>query len=142
MSKHIFIVILMLGTLTACAEKRLYMETDRSQPMESGSRVLSGGSGPFYKIGRNAAESNARSAWDNLGRDCQKVPSFVQIMEDGMDDVVADMGTIYQGQSANSFGSGYLAGLSSVLDDVRAQCQDPSVIAQLDQLEQFCRGKF
>jgi hypothetical protein len=103
---------------------------------------MENGSSPFYNIGRNAAESNARSAWNNLGRDCQKVPSFVQIIEDGMDDVVADMGTRYQGQSANNFGAGYLAGLSSVLDDVRTQCQDPSVIDLLDQLEQFCRGKF
>jgi len=134
MSKQLFILILMLGSLTACGGGGSHVETDRSDPMNTG--------GSFYNIGKNAAESTAMSAWDNLDRDCQQIPSFVQIIEDSMDDVVADLGTKYQGQSAKDFGSGYLDGLSNVLDDVRGKCQEPSLITQIDQLEQFCRSKF
>lgn len=132
MSKHLFILILMLGSLTACSGNGSHPEPDRNEPMNTGSS--------FYNIGNNAAKSTAKSAWDNLGRDCQQIPSFVQIIEDGMDDVVADLGTRYKGQSAKDFGSGYLDGLSSVLNDVRTQC--PSMTTQINQLEQFCRSKF
>jgi len=118
----------MLGSLTACSGS--HPEPDRSEPMGSS----------FYNIGNNAAKSTAKSAWDNLGPNCQQIPTFVQIIEDSMDDVVADLGTRYKGQSAQDFGSGYLDGLSSVLNDVRTQC--PSMITQIDQLEQFCQSKF
>ncbi len=131
MSKQLFILILMLGSLTACGGGS-HVETDRSEPMNTGSS--------FYNIGNNAAKSTAKSAWDNLGRDCQQIPSFVQIIEDSMDDVVADLGTRYKGQSAQDFGEGYLDGLSNVLGDVRAQC--PSMITQINELEEFCRSKF
>lgn len=161
MSIRIFILTLMLGLLSACGGGGPQVDTPQSEQtpdvkspsvdpkegsdmMENGeteseSRMPSGGS--FYNIGKNAAESSAMSAWDNLGADCHKIPTFVQLIEDSMDDVVADIGTKYQGQSANEFGSGYIEGLSSVLDDVQAQCQEPDVAEQLERLVQVYREK-
>jgi hypothetical protein len=155
----------MLGLLSACGGGSPQVGTEPSEPINTDSPpptiepieesepmptasedsaafgMDSESSGPFYNIGQNAAESSAMSAWGNLGKDCQKIPAFVQLIEDSMDDVVADIGTKYEGESANEFGSGYLEGLSSVLDDVRAQCQEPDVADQLDGLVQVCREK-
>jgi len=130
MSKHLFIPVLMFGSLTACGGRGDHVG------INSG-----GGGNSYYKIGKNAAESIAMTAWDNFGHDCRRIPSFVQIVENNMDDVVADLGTKYQGQSAEDFGSGYLDGLSNVLDDVRAQCPEPGMVTKIDQLEQLCRSK-
>jgi len=149
MSIRIFILILILGSLAACNGKQQMSENGKQQMSENGKQQMSEngkqqmseGEGAFYNMGKKASETMAINAWENLGKDCQNVQSFVQIVEDSMDDVVADMNTKYQGQSAEDFGSGYLAGLLTVLNEVRNQCQSPSAANQLNQLEQVCREK-
>lgn len=102
---------------------------------------------PFYNMGKNAAESLAESAWNNLGKDCRKVQTFVKIIKDGKKD--AEGGTIYQGRSAKAFGSGYQDGLSYVLVKVCSKCQQrgskcqrrKGVTALLTELEQLSGKK-
>ncbi|MEN8218331.1 MAG: hypothetical protein ABFS56_18575 [Pseudomonadota bacterium] len=78
--------------------------------------------GAFYRIGKRAAKALARSAWNNIGHDCTKTSIFVQIVGDGVDDAVNDIGTRYRGPSAEQFGHGYIDGLMEVLDRVVDRC--------------------
>jgi len=79
--------------------------------------------GPFYDMGEKAAKNSADTAWSNLGKNCRKLPTFVQIIEDSKDDAATDIGTKYKGQSAKDFGLGYQAGLSNVLMKVCKKCR-------------------
>ncbi len=78
--------------------------------------------GPFYRIAYRAAHGLAQSTWDSLGQDCTKTSIFVQIVGDGVDDAVNDIGTRYRGRSAEDFGHGYIDGLMDVLDRVVDKC--------------------
>jgi len=78
--------------------------------------------GPFYRIAYRAAHGLAQSAWDSLGQDCTRTSIFVQIVGDGVDDAVNDIGTKYRGPSAEDFGHGYIDGLMDVLDKVVDRC--------------------
>ncbi|OAD20965.1 hypothetical protein THIOM_003292, partial [Candidatus Thiomargarita nelsonii] len=93
--------------------------------------------GPFYKVGNNAAIGLAEIAWDNLGRDCNKIDVFAQIIEDSISDVKRDIRTRYRGRSGKDFGAGYKNGLSSVLDRVGNKCQSKNAKTSLKQLKQL-----
>jgi len=95
------------------------------------------GHGPFYKVGNNAAIGLAEIAWDNLGRDCNKIDVFAQIIEDSISDVKRDIRTRYRGRSGKDFGAGYKNGLSSVLDRVGNKCQSKNAKTSLKQLKQL-----
>jgi len=82
----------------------------------------SGRPGPFYRIAYNAANRLAQNAWNNLGQDCTNTSVFVQIVGNGVDDAVNDIGTKYKGRSAEQFGNGFIDGLVDVLDEVVDRC--------------------
>ncbi|TGO03290.1 hypothetical protein PN36_09440 [Candidatus Thiomargarita nelsonii] len=80
--------------------------------------------GAFYRIAHRAAHGLAQTTWDNLGQDCTKTSVFVQMLADGVDDAVNDIGTKYRGRSAEDFGHGYIDGLMDVLDKIVDRCVD------------------
>jgi hypothetical protein len=86
--------------------------------------------GPFYNVGKNAAEQSAESAWDNLGRNCKNIQTFAQIVGDSVHDAARDTETRYRGRSAKDFGAGYQDGLFSVLNRVRDECGDENAILE------------
>ncbi len=93
--------------------------------------------GPFYQVGNNAAKGLAEIAWENLGRDCNKIDVFTQIVEDSIRDAARDIRTRYRGRSAKDFGTGYQDGLSSVLDRVGQKCRSENAKTLLKQLKQL-----
>jgi hypothetical protein len=97
----------------------------------------------FYNIAYNAAKGLAESAWINIGQDCTKTSIFVQIVGDGVDDAVNDIGTKYRGPSAEQFGRGFIDGLMEVLDRVVDKCvNECSMLGQASgewSAKMFCR---
>ncbi|MCK5662883.1 MAG: hypothetical protein KAI17_05320 [Thiotrichaceae bacterium] len=89
----------------------------------------------FYNMGKDLAKSEARTAWKNIGSKCTKSKTFVKLIQQSIDDAVADIGRKYNGSSAHAFGSGYLAALSGELRQVRCQCwRDKKAQSKLDWL--------
>jgi hypothetical protein len=100
--------------------------------------------GPFYNIGENAGEMLAENAWNNLGKSCQNLRTFTEIVRDGIQDAARDIELrIYGGHSARDFSDGYQAGLWRVLKQVRYQCrQTRNANSLLDRLEELVRSLF
>ncbi|MEN8217268.1 MAG: hypothetical protein ABFS56_13050 [Pseudomonadota bacterium] len=76
----------------------------------------------FYNIAYKSAKNLANNAWKNIGEDCTKTSIFVQIVGNGVDDAINDIGTKYKGPSAEQFGNGFIDGLTEVLERVVARC--------------------
>jgi len=76
----------------------------------------------FYNIAYKSAKNLANNAWKNIGEDCTKTSIFVQIVGNGVDDAINDIGTKYKGRSAEQFGNGFIDGLTEVLELVVARC--------------------
>jgi len=79
---------------------------------------------PFYIIAFKEARNLAQNAWDKIGQDCTKTTVFVNIVGDGVDDVIREIGSEYQHEklSVEDFGSGYFDGLVAVLEQVVNRC--------------------
>jgi hypothetical protein len=79
--------------------------------------------GALYNVGKNASSAVARSAWQNLGRDCARSDQLLSILGDAVDRTAQTLRSgRYRGQSAQDFGDGYIDGLVMVLDGVVDQC--------------------
>ena len=99
--------------------------------------------GTFYRIGYNAAQNLADSAWNNLDRNCRNFKEFNAILKEGIRDAARDMRTRYKGSSAKDFALGYQAGLRDVLNNIRNQCGHRSWIRRLlDALDLFIKNLF
>jgi hypothetical protein len=96
--------------------------------------------GPFYDMGKNASVDLAKTAWNNLGEDCNKIDAFAQIVEDGIRDTAREIETSYRGHFAKDFAVGYQDGLSSVLNQVRDKC--PKAMSLLERLKQLVKKLF
>ncbi|MCK5662884.1 MAG: hypothetical protein KAI17_05325 [Thiotrichaceae bacterium] len=125
MSIRFFMLILMLGSLSACG--------GGTQLGNAAGSYLVGSE--FFKQGETTATATALSAWENLGKSCQQVDAFIGLMEKSTDDATSQ----YKGKSVEEFGSGYLSGLSKVVKTIRSQC--PNQSSKLDQLEQTIKDK-
>jgi hypothetical protein len=85
--------------------------------------VAQADAGVFYRLGRNASSSVARSAWRNLGQDCTKADKLLEILGQAVDRTAATLRKRrYRGNSAQDFGAGYIDGLVNVLDGVIDKC--------------------
>ncbi len=99
--------------------------------------------GSFYRIGKNSSSAVAKSAWQNLGRDCTRADQLLQILGDAVDRTARTIRSgRYRGQSAQDFGAGYIDGLVKILDGVidtcTAECSDIGDFAGQASAEIFC----
>lgn len=79
----------------------------------------------FYNMAKSTSSKLVSSAWNTLGNDCHKADKLVQIVGDGVDRVTRDIrNRKFTGKMAVDFGNGYIAGLSSSLDDIVNKCSD------------------
>jgi len=82
--------------------------------------------GSFYYVGKNAAETTAQSAWNNFDQDCGNADRFMVLVADSADRVGNTLGkyTQYGASAVEDFGSGYIQGLTGVLEDVVNKCTE------------------